>query len=252
MTKTILILLFTLLVPGNLAAGASFQKQQQSPARKVRRYECPMHPEVVSTRPRTCQKCGMKLRVVKNVPGNSKQSPTTTSEAAETKSKEGVVAPLRIPDTPVVDQSGRPLKFYTDLVKGRTVAISFIFTTCTTICPPITATFRRVQQELGDRVGHDIHLISVSVDPVTDVPERLNNFAAKFKAGPGWTFVTGAKPDIDQLLKSLGAGVADKNDHTAFVLIGNEKSGYWTRAYGLSPPSTLVKTIFEAAGKKAE
>jgi protein SCO1/2 len=98
----------------------------------------------------------------------------------------------------------------------------------------------------------NVYLISVSVDPVTDVPERLQAFAAKFNAGPGWTFVTGAKPDIDRLLRSLGAGTGDKNDHTSLVLIGNEKTGHWTRLYGLAPPSVLVRSISEMAGRKVQ
>ena len=156
---------------------------------------------------------------------------------------------LRIPDATVYDQHGTRLKFYTDLVKGKTVAINFIFTTCTAICPSLTANFRRVQQQLGDRVGHDVHLISVSVDPATDVPERLKEYAAKFKAGPGWTFVTGDKAEIDSVLKALGTAVADKNDHTPMVLIGNESADDWSRTYGLSPPSRLVELIEASASK---
>lgn len=215
------------------------QKQRSSEA-GAPSYSCPMHPEVVSKRQAKCPKCRMRLRLVKNEPEPSAAN-SAPANAAMT---------LHIPDTPVYDQDGRKLNFYTDLVKGRTVAINFIFTTCTTICPPMTATFRRVQQELGGRAGRDVYLISVSVDPVTDVPERLNAFAAKFKAGPGWTFVTGTQPDISALLKSLGAFVADKNDHTALILIGNESRAYWVRTYGLTPPGTLVRMISEAATEK--
>ena len=215
------------------------QKQRASEAGATS-YSCPMHPEVVSKRQAKCPKCRMRLRLVKNEPEPSAAN-SAPANAAIT---------LHIPDTPVYDQDGRKLNFYTDLVKGRTVAINFIFTTCTTICPPMTATFRRVQQELGARAGRDVYLISVSVDPVTDVPERLHAFAAKFKAGPGWTFVTGTQPDISVLLKSLGAFVADKNDHTALILIGNESRADWVRTYGLTAPGTLVKMISEAATEK--
>ncbi|HYG11268.1 MAG TPA: SCO family protein, partial [Pyrinomonadaceae bacterium] len=90
---------------------------------------------------------------------------------------------------------------------------------------------------------------SISVDPTTDVPERLKEFSAKFKAAPGWTFVTGSKPEIDQLLNALGAATADKNDHTPMLLIGNDAAGYWTRTYGLAPAATLVKVVNEAASK---
>ncbi|HKS41795.1 MAG TPA: SCO family protein, partial [Blastocatellia bacterium] len=149
----------------------------------------------------------------------------------------------------VYDQNGKKLRFYSDLVKGKTVAINFIFTTCTTICPPLTATFRKVQQELGERVGRDIQMISVSVDPTTDVPERLKEFSAKFKAGPGWTFVTGDKQEISALLKALGTNAGDRNDHSPMMLVGNEHAGYWTRTYGLAPVSTIVKVITDAADK---
>jgi protein SCO1/2 len=93
-------------------------------------------------------------------------------------------------------------------------------------------------------------LISISVDPGTDTPERLRDFAAKFKAQPGWTFITGEKSEIDTLLRALGVAVADKNDHTPMILVGNDVSGFWTRSYGLSAPSVLVNVITEAANAK--
>ena len=110
--------------------------------------------------------------------------------------------------------------------------------------------FRKLQQDLGERIGLEVRLISVSVDPANDTPERLHDFAAKFKAGPGWTFVTGNKAEIDALLQALGAAVGDKNDHTPMILVGNDVTGYWTRAYGLTPSATLVKVITEAANRE--
>jgi len=154
-----------------------------------------------------------------------------------------------MPDIPVRDQNGRRLKFYTDLVKDKTVAINFIFTTCTTICPSLTATFRRVQEELAARAP-DVQLISISVDPITDTPERLRDFATRFKAGPGWTFVTGDKADIDWLLVGLGAGTANASDHTPTILVSNDVTGYRTRAYGLSSPAALVNVVTEAVNRK--
>lgn len=211
-------------------------------------YECPMHPEVTSKKRGKCPKCGMTFRVRENAPPVTANSDAGT--AAPEKSDGSVASNLRIPDALVVDQDGRKLKFYSDLVKDKTVAINFIFTTCTTICPTLTATFRRVQQNLGVRAGRDVHLISISVDPTTDVPERLKDYATKFKAGPGWTFVTGGKSEIDSLLKAFGALSATKNDHTPMVLIGNDPAAHWTRTYGAAAPSVLVKAIDEAAAKK--
>ena len=154
---------------------------------------------------------------------------------------------MSIPDTELLDQDGRKVRFYSDLVRGKVVAINFIFTTCTTVCPPLGATFARVQRELGERAGRDVHFISISVDPVTDTPERLKAWGAKFKAGPGWTFVTGAKPQVDELLRALAASTARREDHTPTVLIGNDARGQWTRAYGLTAPSRIVQIINDAA-----
>jgi cytochrome oxidase Cu insertion factor (SCO1/SenC/PrrC family) len=221
--------------------------------RAAARYVCPMHPEVTSSKPGVCPKCNMKLR-----PAAAQAEPKAAAEAkpgAAAAAPAAGVAELgeapKIPDLPVVDQDGRELKFYTDLVKGKTVAINFIFTTCTTVCPPMTAVFRRVQQDLGERAGREVELISVSVDPATDTPARLKSFSQKFKAGPGWTFVTGGVPEINSLLRALGAGVNDKNDHTPTVLVGNDAAGHWTRAYGLAPAASLVKVINDAAAKSA-
>ncbi len=206
------------------------------------RYSCPMHPEVTSTRKgRKCPKCGMALT-------RQSAQPKTEPEP-ENKPATDSFSSLKIPDTPVLDQSGKELNFYSDLVKDKVVAINFVFTTCTAICPSLTATFRRVQQEAKTR-GLEVQLISVSVDPTTDTPERLKDFAAKFKAEPGWTFVTGEKTRIDAVLQALGAAVNNRNDHTPMILIGNAGTDYWTRAYGLTSPAKIVDILADAAKRQ--
>jgi len=150
---------------------------------------------------------------------------------------------LDIPDVPVLTQDGETVHFFSDLVAGRTVAMNFVFTTCTTICPPMGANFGRLQKELGDRLGRDVHLISVSVDPTTDTPERLKAWAAKFGAREGWTLVTGDQQQVERLLKALEVFTADIADHAPIVLIGNDRNGEWTRAYGLAGPKTLAEII---------
>lgn len=226
-----------------LAAAPPAMGQEKTQVQKVI-YTCPMDRDVRNAAPGKCPKCGMDLRATEP------ESQAAESSAKETPPAAGSEQSVQVPDTAVYDQDGKKLHFYTDLVKGKTVAINFIFTTCTTICPPLTATFRRVQQSLGERVGKDIRLISVSVDPTVDTPERMKSFAEKFHAEPGWTFVTGDKSNVDQLLGALGALVANKNDHTPLVLVGNDPAGYWTRAYGLAPAPVIAKVITEAAQRK--
>jgi cytochrome oxidase Cu insertion factor (SCO1/SenC/PrrC family) len=220
-------------------------QSQKTPSTKTKRYACPMHPEVTSNRRGKCPKCGMRLRLA---PDNADPVTVTNAPPVITAALPSISS-SRIPDVRVYDQNSKQLNFYRDLVKGRTVAINFIFTTCTGVCPPMSATFRKVQQNLP-AMTPPIQLISISVDPVTDTPERMREFAAKFHAGPGWTFVTGDKNEIDLLLQALGVAVANKNDHTPMILIGNEITDHWTRAYGLSSPTTLVQVITAAANHK--
>lgn len=173
--------------------------------------------------------------------------PAPPADAPET----GQKVDLEIPDLALVDQDGKPVRFYSDLVRGKVVMINFIFTSCTTICPPMGATFGKVQQLLGDRAGRDVHLISVSVDPATDTPGRLKAWGTKFGAAPGWTLVTGDRETVVQLLKALGVYTPNINDHTPLVLAGNDPRGEWTRAYGLAAPTRLVELIDTLAAPAA-
>ncbi len=151
--------------------------------------------------------------------------------------------PLAIPDAALVDQDGRPVHLYSDLVHGKRVVMNFVFTTCTTICPPMGANFERLQSLLGARAGADVRLISISIDPLTDTPQRLKAWGAKFHAGPGWTLLTGRKEDVDHLLKALGVFTPDRTDHSPLVLLGNDAAGLWTRAYGLAAPAKMVEIL---------
>jgi YVTN family beta-propeller protein len=212
----------------------------------LKAYVCPMHPDVKSSKPGKCPKCKMDLRLAKaeNTTPVSKSAEPTPAYASDRK--------MMIPDVEVLDQDGNALHFYRDLIKDKTVAINFIFTNCTTICPPLAATFARVQKEMGDKVGKDVHFISISVDPLTDTPERLKAWGAKFKAGAGWTFVTGEKQEMDKLLNALGAAVAKREDHTPAMIIGNEAKGVWTRTYGLAKTGQIVGLILDVMNGKVD
>lgn len=151
----------------------------------------------------------------------------------------------QIPDVRLLDQDGEEVRFYRDLIAGKVVAINFIFTTCTTVCPPMGAIFGKLQRDLGERVGRDVQLISVSVDPVTDTPERLRAWRQRFGTGRGWTLVTGDKAEVDRLLKSLEVFTPDFADHSPTVLVGNARTGSWKRAYGIAPAATISQLIEE-------
>jgi protein SCO1/2 len=150
---------------------------------------------------------------------------------------------LTIPDVTVLDEDGKEVRFYSELVKGKIVAINFIFTTCTTVCPPLGATFARLQRSINPELAKDVRLISISVDPAVDTPERLKAWAGKFGAQPGWKLVTGSKAELDKLLRALGGYTAQKEDHTPTVLIGDAQRNKWTRVYGVAKYARLADAI---------
>ncbi|MCP3100501.1 SCO family protein [Myxococcus sp. K15C18031901] len=157
---------------------------------------------------------------------------------------------VEVPDVELVDQTGRKVKLWTDLVRGHTVAINFIFTRCKTICSPMTATMARVQKDLGAKSG--VRFISITLDVANDTPDRMAKFAEPFKPGPDWSFLTGEPARVKEALVALGGYVPDKEAHRPTVLVGNAVANHWQRVDGLGSPSTILTAIREAqAASKA-
>ena len=146
-------------------------------------------------------------------------------------------------DVELIDQDGRKLRFYSDVLKNKVVVINAFFTTCTSVCPPMNRNFERMQEALGDRLGKDVFLVSISVDPETDTPARLKEYGRRFHARPGWLFLTGKKENVDWALYKVGQYVETKDDHTNIFIIGNEPKGLWKKAFGLAKPEELIKIL---------
>jgi len=154
------------------------------------------------------------------------------------------VSGLTIPDVELVDQHGKKVRFYSDLIKGRVVAINTIFTTCTTICPLMGANIAKLSKMLSDAGDSRVNLISISIDPVVDTPERLEEWSRKFgRTDADWTLLTGPKPEIDGLLKALQVFTPEKQDHAPVLLIGGDGAGSWARASALLSPPRLAELI---------
>jgi protein SCO1/2 len=146
------------------------------------------------------------------------------------------------PNVPLITQDGKTVRFYDDLIKGRSVAINFIFTDCTEVCPLETANLVQLQRVLGERVGRDIVFYSISIDPKRDTPEVLKAYAAKF--GATWLFLTGKPEDIRLIGKKLGMlrerDEATKSHHAAQLMLGDEPKGQWQRNSAVDNPRFLA------------
>jgi len=146
-------------------------------------------------------------------------------------------------DVELVNQNGQKMRLYTDLLKGKVVIINSFFATCQGSCLPLNRNLEKVQQALGDHIGKDVFIVSISVDPLVDTPANLKEYAKKLNARAGWYFLTGNKQNVDFALTKLGQYVSDKNDHLNIFIIGNERTGLWKKAFGLAPSDQLVKTV---------
>ena len=133
----------------------------------------------------------------------------------------GSSARVEVPDVELVDQDGKPVRVRSLLQSGKPVVVSFVFTTCTTVCPMISTIVARVQDQLGDRAGRDVALVSITVDPGRDTPARLKAYATRHHAGPGWTWLTGGRGAVEQVLRGMGAYTPNFADHPPMVLVGD-------------------------------
>jgi protein SCO1/2 len=155
--------------------------------------------------------------------------------------------PDYFPNVTLTTQDGAPVRFYDDLVKGKVVAINLIYTTCKYACPLETARLAQVSRLLGDRMGRDVFFYSITIDPDHDTPAVLKEYAAKYQAGPGWTFLTGKQAEIEMISKKLGLysepDPKNPDGHQPYLLIGNESTGQWMRNSAVDNPSFMARTI---------
>jgi protein SCO1 len=146
-------------------------------------------------------------------------------------------------NTELINQNGQTVRFYQDALKDKVVVINTFFATCTGVCPPMNQNIRKIQDAFASKMGKELILISITVDPITDTPQRLKAYAANLHAGNGWLFLTGKKENVDLVLKKLGQYVEKKEDHLTILIIGNEKTGLWKKAFGLAKASELVAVV---------
>ncbi|MEX5360678.1 SCO family protein [Pseudomonas guariconensis] len=172
--------------------------------------------------------------------GHAEQSPAARQEKAS----------VRFADVSLLDQNGMPVRLEKDLVGDRLVVMGFIYTRCTTVCPVVSSIMSKVQQQLGGRVGQEIQLVSISVDPQRDDSKRLLGYAKAFQRGPGWSWLTGSSYAITETLKGLGSFSADLSQHPPLILVGDGRSGHWTRYYGFTDPAVLISEINRLSARR--
>lgn len=159
---------------------------------------------------------------------------------AETKDKyTRTIVNYAPPEVTLVNQDGVKVKFSKLLNSKKVVMVDFIFTTCTTICPVLSAGFANFQRRIGPG-SKDVHLVSISIDPENDTPKRMREYLKRYDAKPGWDFLTGSKADIEKVVKALDAYTPSKMSHLPLALLYASTNNRWVRIYGLIGTSDLL------------
>jgi protein SCO1 len=166
-----------------------------------------------------------------------------------------LAAPLLAQDTPqrpaagyfgdieLLNQDGKPMRLYSDVMKDKVVVINSFFASCSASCPVMSKSLAALQTRFADRLGRDLVLVSITVDPEHDTPAKLHAYAKKWQAHQGWYFLTGSRENVDAALKKLGQYVAEPSAHMNVIVIGNERTGLWKKAFGLAPTEDLAKVV---------
>jgi len=150
---------------------------------------------------------------------------------------------VQLHDLELLTQDRKRVRFKSDVIADRLVAMTFIYTTCTTVCPVYNAIFTQLQDLLGERLGTDVVLVTMTLDPARDVPRRMKKEAKKFKAKPGWVYLTGKKQNVDQVLRGLDAYFADFTQHPPMAIVGDGRTGTWKRFNGFPQAERLLAMI---------
>ena len=164
----------------------------------------------------------------------------------------GVQAPAAryFTDTPLLDQAGRSHRFYSDLIEGHTVLIHSFFAHCQSVCPPVNERMAKLQEHLGDRLGNDVRILSITTDPARDDVASLRNYAKRSRAKPGWYFLTGNPEDVNAILGKLGQATEAPEGHSNILLVGNARTGLWKKAFPLASLEDLVRVVDSVANDR--
>ena len=153
----------------------------------------------------------------------------------------------QMPDVVLVDQYGENIKLVELVNQDRPVLVDFIYATCTTICPVLSAGYSHLQRKLGDN-SEAVQLISFSIDPEHDKPQIMAEYLERYQAKEGWRFLTGSRQDIDAVMHAFDAYVSNKMSHYPLTLIKVPGKDQWVRLYGLVGTKQLIQEIEQLYG----
>jgi len=151
-------------------------------------------------------------------------------------------ADYQVPDLKLVRNDGTVTQFPKEIDDGRPVILDFIYTSCTDICPMTSLVLSQVQKKLAKDIGK-VHLVSISIDPEYDTPERLTAYARRYSASPQWQHYTGTIEASVAMQKAFGAYRGDKMNHTPVTYVRLAPGKPWVRLDGFANPDEIIREL---------
>lgn len=145
-----------------------------------------------------------------------------------------------LPELTLVDAAGDRVAVREIFRGDRPIILSFIFTSCTTICPVLTATLAQAEDRLMEEPIRP-RIVSVSIDPEFDTPETLRRYAEDYHAGQEWTFLTGDQRSIVALQRAFDAYRGDKMNHRPAAYLRAAGDPTWVRLDGFTTAADLLQ-----------
>jgi protein SCO1/2 len=157
-------------------------------------------------------------------------------------------AAIYLADLPLVDQNGKTVDLYKDFIAGRRIVLHSFFARCEGSCPVMMTILQALQKQLGSRLGKDVHIVSITVDPDHDTPQVLADYARRVQAKSGWHFLSGTSAQVAAALRRIGQYTDAPENHMTLIIVGNDTNGDWRKVHGLAPLKQVVTQIVDALG----
>lgn len=152
---------------------------------------------------------------------------------------------VRVPDAQLLDGAGRERRLVSEVMRDRVVVVDFVYTSCSSVCPALSAIMASVQNDLTERLGSEVLLLSVAIDPANDTPRAIAAKAKELKASDDWIWLTGSHAEIATTLRAFGLQAGGMESHAPVIMVGRASSTAWRRFVGFPRPADVTAAVQE-------
>lgn len=201
-------------------------------------------PHVFCTRRAVCRPTAALLLILCSgfIPWLANATGVTSTPPAVHKYSKSSVGPVSLPSVAVRTAENHSTSLELELAVDKPLLVNFIFTSCAAICPVMSGTFAQVQHRLGTH-RDQVRLLSISIDPEHDTPQRLKDYATKYRAGSDWHFLTGDSAAMISIQRAFQVYRGDKMNHNPVTFLRTRADAPWLRIDGYATAADLLLEV---------